>query len=147
MSRRAHLPYDVRQECLWIVRGYERRVRAYHEARSQIIYGASCYAGRGRGRAQGNDCPVENRMERLQIIEHLPETQRMRAVEQAVLQIGLDLDSEELRQRLTTGILLNCTSRNDYPFRLLNLPEFSERDFYRRKDAFLVEIARYLGIL
>ena len=41
MSRKATLPYDIRQECLWIVRGHDRRVRAYHEAIRQIADGSS----------------------------------------------------------------------------------------------------------
>lgn len=71
----------------------------------------------------------------------------MRAVENAKLHIGLDLENEELRQRLTGGILLNCMSRNEYPFRLLNLPDVNERDFYRRKDSFFAEIAKFLRII
>ncbi|BAL01511.1 hypothetical protein OBV_43120 [Oscillibacter valericigenes Sjm18-20] len=42
MSRKPVLPYDIRQECLWIVRGYDRRVKAYHEARREIIDGVAC---------------------------------------------------------------------------------------------------------
>lgn len=39
-------------------------------------------------------------MEQLAAIEGWPETQRMRVVERAKLHIGLDLENEELRQRL-----------------------------------------------
>jgi hypothetical protein len=154
MSRKPVLPYDIRQECLWIVRGYDRRVKAYHEARREIIDGAACgFADKKNGErvylphGTGDSRPAENKMEQLSAIEDWPETQRMRAVENAKLHIGLDLENEELRQRLTEGILLNCMSRNEYPFRLLNLPDVSERDFYRRKDLFLMGIAKFLGII
>lgn len=42
MPRKPVLPYDIRQECLWIVRGYDQRVKAYHEARREIIDGTAC---------------------------------------------------------------------------------------------------------
>lgn len=155
MSRKPVLPYDIRQECLWIVRGYDRRVKAYHEARREIIDGAACgfvdtKAAKGKPSIRtymphsgGDGRPAENKMEQLAAVENWPETQRMRAVETAKLHIGLDLQNEELRQRLAEGIWLNCISRNEYPFRLLNLLDVSERDFYRRKNSFLMEIARF----
>lgn len=159
MSRKPVLPYDIRQECLWIVRGYDRRVRAYHEARREIIDGAACgfvdtKATKGKPSVRaflphsgGDGRPAENKMEQLSAIEDWPETQRMRAVEQAKLHIGLDLENEELRQRLTEGILLNCMSHKQYPYMLLNLPGISERTFRRKKDKFLADIAEYLGML
>lgn len=46
-------------------------------------------------------------MDQLAAVGDWPETQRMTAVENAELHIGQDLENEELRQRLTEGILLN----------------------------------------
>lgn len=86
-------------------------------------------------------------MEQLAAIEEWPETQRMRAVEEAKLHIGLDLQNEELRQRLIEGIVLNCRSHKQYPFAVLNLSGISERTFRRKKDKFLMEIAEYLGLI
>lgn len=154
MSKKAMMPYDIRQECLWIVRGYDRRVKAYHEARREIIDGAACgFADKKNGErvylphSGGDGRPVENKMEQLAAIEDWRETQRMRAVENAKLHIGLDLENEELRQRLTEGILLNCISHRKYPYTILDLPGISERTFRRRKDRFLSDIAEYLGML
>ncbi len=159
MSKKAMMPYDIRQVCLWIVRGYDRRVKAYHEARREIIDGATCgfvdtKAAKDKPSVRvfmphgaGDSRQAENKMEQLAAIEDWPETQRMRAVENAKLHIGLDLENEELRQRLTEGILLNCESGKEYPFRYLNLPELSERDFYRRKDDFLSKIAEFLKLI
>lgn len=158
MSRKPVLPYDIRQECLWIVRGYDRRVKAYLEARRQVLGGTACgfvdttatqdkpsmraYLPHGSGSGR----PAESKYEQLAAIEDWPETQRMRAVEVAKVHIGQDIENAELRQRLAEGILLNCCSRNEYPFRVLNLPDVSERDFYRRKDRFLLEVAGFLGL-
>ena len=164
MSKRTNLPYDVRQECLWIVRGYERRVKAYHEARRQIIDSTACGFEDTKPRkdadgktkpsvrvylphGSGNGRPAESKMEQLAAIEDWPETRKMRAVEQAKLHIGLDLENEELRQRLAEGIWLNCKSGRRYPFEYLNLPFMSRRDFYRRRESFLAEIAEFLMII
>ena len=84
MSRKANLPYDVRQECLWIVRGYDRRVNAYHEARSEIIDGTAsgfvdtksqkdkpsvrAYLPHGSGEGR----PAENKMDQLAAIDDWP---------------------------------------------------------------------------
>lgn len=159
MSKRTNLPYDIRQECLWIVRGYDRRVKAYHEARRQVIDGTACGFVDTRPKknkpsvrvylphGSGDSRPAESKTEQLAAIEDWPETQKMRAVEQAKLHIGLDLQNEELRQRLTEGIWLNCMSHRKYPFAILNLPGISERTFRRRKEAFLSEIAEFLGMI
>jgi hypothetical protein len=126
------LPYDVRQECLWIVRGYDRRVKAYHEARRQIIDGTACGFEDTKGskdkpsvrvylpHGSGAGRPAESKAEQLAAIEDWPETQKMRAVEQAKLHIGLDLENEELRQRLTEGILAELAmSHRKYPYAIL----------------------------
>ena len=159
LSREPVLPYDVRQECLWIVRGYERRVKAYHEARRETIDGTACNFTDTKAtkdkpsirsfmpHSGGDGRPAESKMEQLAAIEDWPETQRMRAVEQAKLHIGLDIQNDELRQRLAEGILLNCESHKRYPYMLLNLPGVSEHGFKRRKEKFLIEIAEFLGIL
>lgn len=165
MSRKAAMPYDVKQECLWIVRGYDRRVRAYHEARRDVIDGTPCgfcdtkeikgengktirqsirvYTPHGNGEGR----PDEDKLSRLEAIEQWPETKKMKAVEYAKLHIGLDINNEELRQRLTESVMLNCRDRHEYPFRCLKLPDISERDFYRRKENFIHDVAEYLGMI
>ena len=145
MSKKSSLPYDIRQECLWIVRGYDRRVKAYHEARREIIDDTACIDGMPRKPGVGR--PAESKAEQLAAIEDWPETRKMRAVEQAKLHIGEDIQSEELRQRLTEGIWLNCQSHRKYPYAILNLPGISERTFRRRKESFLSEIAKFLAII
>lgn len=42
MSKTAILPEDIKQECIWIVHGYKRRVAAYLEARRDVIDGTEC---------------------------------------------------------------------------------------------------------
>lgn len=159
MSRKPVLPYDIRQECLWIVRGYDRRVKAYLEARRQVLGGTACgfvdttatqdkpsmraYLPHGSGSGR----PAESKYEQLAAIEDWPETQRMRAVEVAKVRIGQDIENAELRQRLAEGILLNCMSHKRFPYARLNLSGISEHGFKRRKNAFLIDIANFLGLL
>lgn len=110
------LPEDVKQVCLWLVRGYERRKQARQ----------NCPAGKPRISAR--------------------ERERMEAVEQALMAVGADIPSEDVRARLRTAILLNVESGRSYPYEQLGLTCVSRSEFYRRKDRFLADVAAYLGM-
>ncbi len=152
------LPWDIKQECLWIVRGYERRVKQYIAQRQDIIEaGGENYVTYKHVEGQKTEerrvyfphssntgRPVEDKQAQLEAIEQFPETQKMRAVEYAKLRVGSDVKSEESKRRLLDGILLNCESGRKYPFEYLDLSGFSRMDFYRRRDDFLSDIARYM---
>lgn len=112
------MPEDVKQICLWLVRGYERRKRL------------------AQGQRQGS--PSENAA---------PEQKRMEAVEQALAAVGSDILSEDVREQLRAAILLNTESGRAYPYERLGLGDISRPDFYRRKNRFLADIAAYLGML
>ena len=144
MSKKPVLPYEIRQECLWIVRGYNRRVKAYYDAVRDVIGGS---VSDSLPRSSDTGRPSESKAARLQAIEEWPETKKMRAVETAKRHIGDDLQNEELRQRLADGIILNCENRHKFPFRYLNLPGIEKTNFYDRKDKFLTEIAKYLKMI
>ena len=146
MSKKSVLPYEIRQECLWIVRGHSRRVKAYYNAVRDVI-GGSGAAADGLPHSSDTGRPSESKAARLQAIEEWPETKKMRAVETAKRHIGADLQNEELRQRLADGIILNCENRNEFPFRYMNLPGISKSEFYRHKDSFLIEIAKILCMI
>jgi hypothetical protein len=159
MSKKEAIPRDIKQELLWIVRGYPRRVRTYHEARRDIIEGAACNFVDTKGkdkkegvrvflpRSGGIGRPSESKFDQLDAIESWAETQKMRAVEHAKLRIGLDLENEELRQRLAEGIELNCNDRHTYPYQYLNLSGIEKTDFYKRRDEFLLDVAEYLHMM
>lgn len=151
------LPWDVKQECLWIVRGYERRVAMYRQMRQDVLdssgekyvtYEVDNEERRAylpRTHAAGRT--VEQKEVQLSAIEELPEIRKMRAVEYARANIGGDIQSENLRARLQQAMLFNCQNRDKYPFHRLSLPELSQRDFYRRKDRFLADIADFLHMI
>lgn len=146
MSKKATLPYDVRLECIAYVRGYPRRVRAYREARAEIL-GGTHSATEGMPRGQGAGRPAESKAEQLAAIENWPETKKMRAVEYAIDRCGLDLESESVRKQLTQGIMRNCQGKHKYSRNKIVIPGISEATFSRRKERFLHDIAKYAGLL
>jgi len=151
------LPWDVKQEVLWIVRGYDRRVKLFKELRSDILNGGGenyvtykvkneerrAYLPGGGSDGRG----VERKEEQLAGLEQLPEVRKMRAVEYALGRVGLDITNSELRQKLRDGIMLNCKNRYGSPFEQLGLVGISQKSFYRRRDVFLLDIAKFLQIL
>lgn len=146
MSKKATLPYDVRLECIAYVRGYPRRVRAYREARAEILAGTHS-ATEGMPRGQGAGRPAESKAEQLAAIENWPETKKMRAVEYAIDRCGRDLDSDAIRRQLIYGIMHNCQGKHKYARNRIVIPGISEATFSRRKERFLHDIAKYAGLL
>lgn len=146
MSKKETLPYDVRLECIAYVRGYPRRVRAYREARAEIL-GGTHSATEGMPRGQGTGRPAESKAEQLAAIENWPETKKMRAVEYAIDRCGLDLESESVRKQLTQGIMRNCQGKHKYSRNKIVIPGISEATFSRRKERFLHDVAKYAGLL
>ena len=159
MSKQIKLPYDVKQECLWIVRGYRRRVNAYKAARREIMEGTPCryrtikdqktgkYIRAYPPMSGGASRSAEEKALQLEALEDWPETKRMRAVEWARDRVGLDIVNPESRMRLADALVTNCESGRKHPFEVLYTTEFSRRDFYRRKDAFLADVAKYLNLI
>ena len=146
MSKKATLPYDVRLECIAYVRGYPRRVRAYREARAEIMDGTHS-ATEGMPKGQGAGRPAESKAEQLAAIEHWPETQKMLAVEYAMDRCGRDISSDTIRRQLIYGIMRNCQGKHKYARNRIVIPGISEATFSRRKERFLHDIAKYAGLL
>ena len=162
MSRSKALPDDVRQICIQLVRGYDRRVQNYHNQRQEIISGSSCRFQVIKDKDDPTDWEkntyfyppsahnasrtAEDITQRLLVLEELPETKRMRAVEQAKLNIGLDLP-DELRRKLAEAIWLNCKSGRRYPYTCFYLAGIEKTNFYDRRTEFLRSIAESLGMV
>lgn len=156
MPKRA-LDEDIKQQALWIVRGYKASLRRYMAARQDVILATPCsfgeYVSGGETRRQyfphssevGR--PVENMQQALERLEQCPDARRVAAVDKAKLLIGEDLQDEELRRKLTNAILLNCESGRNYPFEILGVDGLSRRDFYRRRNRFLQDVAEKFGII
>lgn len=138
------IPYHIKQEALWIVRGYEVRKRNYAQMRADILNQSVSGAGDGTPHAHNAESQVEQKALQLEKLEKYPEVRKMRAVEYAERQIGQDVLNEDTRNRLREAIIQNCKSGRRYPFERLGVDEFSRRDFYRRKDKFLSDVADYM---
>lgn len=119
MSKKPTMPYDVRLECIAYVRGYQRRVQAYVDARNM------------------GDV----------FLERSQETRKMRAVEYAIAQCGKDITSDSIRQKLTQSIIQNCQGKHKYSRNRITIPGISEATFSRRKEKFLYDVAKYAGLL
>ena len=156
MAKKA-LDEDIKQQALWIVRGYKASLRRYMAARQDVILATPCSFGEYV--AGEETCrqyfphssevgrPVENMQQALERLEQCPDARRVAAVDKAKLLIGEDLQDEELRRKLTNAILLNCESGRNYPFEILGVDGLSRRDFYRRRNRFLQDVAEKFGIV
>lgn len=159
MSQKINLPDDVKDTCLGIYSGYDRRKKWYNQKREEIIKSGSSNFDTYKDKKDGKECrfyaghsnsmgrPAENKGDRLIALEDHPDTRCIRAIDAAKSKIGEDVQNNEVRKKLVESILLNCKAGRKYPFERLNLTEFSRRDFYRRRDKFLLEMAKYLGFL
>lgn len=162
MSEKQKIPDDVKQICIQVARGYNRRVRNYYNRRREIIEGSACGYVVIPDSANPEDWTktmwaytmpahnaqrtAENKAEQLLGLEKLPDVLRMRAVERAQANVRQDLP-QELRQKLVKAIMLNCKSGRRFPYKVLDVEGFSERGFYRERDGFLCDIAKFLGLL
>lgn len=151
------LPEDLKNQCLSLVRGYERRVRLYHDRRDSVIYASAppnvlkskdkdgkeiCEFG-GRSGKPG-DATYDKAM-KLERIESLYDTQAMRAVEQAKLTIGVGWD-EAQRQKLRAAIWDSCMLGRNFRLSCYDLP-LGSNNFYERRRRFLWCIAKNMGFL
>lgn len=141
------IPYEIKQEAIWIVRGYDMRKRNYERMKSDILTHMSAGAGDGAPHGTGVSDQTASKAEQIERLERYPEVKKMRAVEYAERQIGQDVLSQDARERLRKAIVQNCKSGRRFPFERLAVDEFSRRDFYRRKDKFLVDIASFLEMM
>lgn len=149
------LPWDVKQQCLWIVRGYERQRRDYMRARREILDAGgsrfTTYTVNGEERraylpsTSNASRTTEDKQMRLEALEHTLAFRQMRAVEHARAHIGAGFPAT-MQDQLRDAIILSCENGRKYPFERLYIVGISRSDFYRQRDIFLLEIARELQI-
>lgn len=150
------LPRDIQQQCLWIVRGYERSRKEYLERRREILDGGggnyTTYTVDGEERravmpaTHNASRTTENKQMQLEGLEHILAFRQMHAVEHARDRIGAGLP-EMIRDLLQKAIMLNCISGVTYPFERLYTVGISRRGFYRYREAFFFDIANELGLM
>lgn len=159
MSKQTNLPYDVKQECLWIVRGYRRRVNAYKAARREIIEGTPCRYRTVKDQKTGKYIRVyppmsgvasrsaEEKAFQLEALEEWPETKRMRAVEWAKEQVGEDIENLDVKKRLAEALMISCEKGKKYPYERLGELSVGKTNFYKRRNEFLQDVAIFLGLI
>lgn len=149
------IPWDVRQQCLWIVRGYDRQRREYLKARREILDAGGdrsvTYTVDGEERreylpgAHNTTRTTENLAVRLAALERTTAFRQIRAVDHARARIGQDMPAE-LADRLRDAIMLNCMDGRKYPFERLYVVGIERATFYRARNAFFRQIATELGL-
>lgn len=150
------LPWDVRQQCLWIVRGYDRARREITRARREILDTggdrAVTYTVNGEERreylptAHNASRTTENLGVRLAALESTATFRQIRAVDHARARIGDDLP-QDLADKLREAIFMNCMDGRKYPFERLYVVGIERRTFYRKRNLFLRQIAEELGLI
>lgn len=153
--KKEKMPWAVKQQCIWIIRDYDRVRRAYLAARREIIEASGShfteYVVNGERRLAimpGTHTArrtTEDRQLALEALEYVPTFKQMHAVEHAREKIGLELPVM-LRDALREAILLNCKNGRAYPFERLYVVGISRTDFYRFRDDMLRSIAAELGL-
>lgn len=162
MSRVRVMPKDVRDNCLSIVRGYERRKQEYELRRMEVLSNSTSNIvtihDKDHPEDESKDTGVmlpgghhasrltEDQTIKLQGLEDLPETKRMRAVEYAMALVGLDLP-ETQRKRLVRAIFISCTKGRQYPFERLGIDGMERSCFYDRRMKFLLNIAKFMELI
>jgi hypothetical protein len=151
MTAKIKMSKDTEAVCESIAKGYDRRKREYNSRRKNIIYegGGFDYSNHigSAGSAKGTHIadPSARKAERLEALENSLDVKFLRAVEQSLAMSGSDV-ADDSRTRLHNALLLNCESGRSYPYELLNIDEFSRRDFYRRRKRFIRGIGVILGL-
>ena len=133
MSRKKSMPDDVKEACIAIVKGYERRRTTYVAERGAMIHNEA-------------GLQAEEVARKLRVLEDLPETRRMRAVENSLESIGADL-TEDQRSRLSRAIYSSCVAGREYPFERLGIDGMEGSCFYARRRKFLEEIAMRMEMM
>lgn len=162
MARVKQLPDDVKQNCLSLVRGYERRKREYAQKRAELMTHRSDKVITVRDKDAPDDDKksfgvmlpgshnasrtTENIAERMVSLEDHMDTRRMRAVEYAEGRIGLDLPKDQ-RKLLTKAIFTSCIQGRQYPFERLHVEGMERSCFYDRRMRFLIDIAKYMDMI
>ena len=149
------MPWAVKQQCLWIVRDYERNRRNWLRLRREILDAggdhSTTYTVNGEERraimptAHAARRTTEDKQMQLEALEHTQAFRQMRAVEHAKARVGADLP-EMIRDALQDAIMLNCQNGRRYPFEQLFVVGISRTEFYRQRDAFFRWIADELGL-
>lgn len=154
------LPEDAKATAIHMVRGHARRLEWYRAARESILHGTNCryitytvtVDGRQEKRRQYFDPgslpgkPTEDKVIRLAQLDETPKAKQLRAVEQALCRVGLDVLDDTEREKLRQAIRDSCIEGRNFVFEQRNLC-VGKTNFYKRRSLFLYEIAKNADFL
>lgn len=129
------LPHDVRMECVYLVRGYERRKKDYLREVEEIIGSAIPTLGDGV-QNPGTADPTGRKAALIAGLEEKEEVKKLRAVGRALA---------EMEPELRTPLIRNISSRT--PFISLGVEGYSEMTFKRRRRKLLFLVAKERGYI
>lgn len=149
------MPRDLQQQCLWIVRGYDRCRREYRARRQEILDATPAhfqtYKVNGEERRAflpgGHQASrtTEDRELQLEGLERTLAYRQMSAVEHARARIGAGLPAG-IADKLRAAIVRNCMDGRRWPYERLDVEGVSRSGFYRYREAFFWDIANELGL-
>lgn len=139
MQTKYSIPKDIRESVVWIIRGQKRREKEYAQKKKEILAGKDIKHINNKNLTEINS--------ELLSLEENQETVRMKIVEQSLNEIGSDILNRELREKLKQGIIMNIENRNECPYRNLNIPNVSEKSFYKYKNKFIYDVAKKLKFI
>ena len=154
MQTKYKLEKDVYQSTLWIIRGQKRRELEYKKSKDDILNGGGAKYINYRNK-KGKNCraylpssrgnkksETEVKALALSALEESIETQKMRAVQQALNEATQSIRNKELQLRIQESLMLNICDGRNFPFRMLNLPGISEYKFYNIKSKFIYLVSK-----
>lgn len=140
------MPMDIQQQCLWIIRGYERCKHEYNEARLSISNaGGSHYDFSGVKQTERRRI-VEDTATILAALDECPAYRQMHAVEHALDAVTVSLP-DDMKDKTRKALFLSCEDGRLWPFERLDVPGLSRSGFYRLRRQMLFILARKLGLI
>lgn len=153
MQTKYKLPKDVYSSVIWIIRGQPRRIQEYKQKLDDILNGGGAkyitftnskgekeraYQPAGKGE---HSSAVEIKALALAALDAKPETIKMRAVEDALNEIGRDIESDSVKRILQESIIKNIEDRRQFAYHKLHIPGISRDRFYSYKSEFIYLVA------
>lgn len=140
------LPVPIRNQCIWIVRSYEERMREYKAARKRILDGRGSPSGLGVKTTPSGRRSTEEATALLAAVDQMPAVRQMRAVD-AALDLAAESFPLDMRNKVRSALFLSCQDGKKYPFERLNVPAMSKSSFFRLRRYMLYQLADNLGLI
>lgn len=124
-----------------LIASYSAYVQALKDERESILHGTPASGEKVQCDA-GNS--TESKAARLMELEQSFKAKAVNAMDEAKCLVAVDIENEAMKHKVVRAIWMSCVSPRNYPYRG-NLC-VSRRDFYRRRNDFIHDIAVSLGL-